>query len=85
MRSVSWTTRVGNAIAAARRERGWAVDQLAERSGYAVSGVKDIESGRHLPRAGTLLDIAQALGVKSEPLLLLRAADRADRAQRRGE
>ena len=58
-------------IAAARRERGLSMAQLAERVGVTKSNVHYWESGEGLPKATVLEPLAQALGVSYEDLFAL--------------
>jgi transcriptional regulator with XRE-family HTH domain len=75
------TTRVGDAIAAARRERGLSRYAFARRCGYACSQIECVEKGRYLPKAATLVDIATALGADVEHLCCLWVLDKYDQAR----
>lgn len=66
-------TRFGLAVQAARRERGWAQDELSEASGLERTYISGLERGRRNPTLATLERIAAALG---RPLAdLIRAAE----------
>jgi transcriptional regulator with XRE-family HTH domain len=46
-----------------REAAGLSQEQLAERSGLRPSAIRDLEQGRNSPRWGTVLRLADALGV----------------------
>lgn len=50
------------------QEREWSVRQLARESGDPVMTVNNIVAGRHLPKAGVLLRLAEALAVSLDDL-----------------
>lgn len=54
---------IGLRIAALRRDRGLAVDDVAETTGLDRKTVMTAEAGRHAPTLDTLLLIANALTV----------------------
>ena len=54
---------ISDQVKAARREKGWSLDQLGERCGMTGSGIWRIESGQNTT-TDTLARIAQALRVK---------------------
>jgi transcriptional regulator with XRE-family HTH domain len=58
-----------------RRERGFTLHQLAERSGLSVSYLSEIEKGKKYPKAAKLLGIAAALGVPFEDLVSPQVAE----------
>jgi transcriptional regulator with XRE-family HTH domain len=57
---------LGATIRAARLERRWTLDELAERVGVTRITVAKVERGDLTPRIGTVLEAAALLGV---PLL----------------
>ena len=66
-------TRFGLAVRAARRERGWAQDELSEAAGLDRTYLSGLERGRRNPTLATLERIAVAL---DRPLAdLIRAAE----------
>jgi transcriptional regulator with XRE-family HTH domain len=52
-----------------REERGYSLEELAERSGLSFRGLIYIEHGKRNPSALTLVDIAAALGVAPGELI----------------
>lgn len=54
---------IGLRIAAVRRDRGLAIDDIAEATGLDRKTVMTVEAGRHAPTLDTLLLVAQALAV----------------------
>jgi transcriptional regulator with XRE-family HTH domain len=63
-------------LKAARHARGWTQAELAERVGIAIEVCGRLERGATLPRADTLVRLAEALGVSTD-LLLGRTSRRA--------
>ena len=61
--------RLGKAIRSCRRERGWALRELAHAAGVSVSLISQVERGVADPSLETLRDLADALG--TTPFLLL--------------
>lgn len=53
----------GRNLYLARRRRGLSGERLAERAGLSRDGIYKIELGQRSPRLGTLLALADALGV----------------------
>jgi transcriptional regulator with XRE-family HTH domain len=66
---------LGGKLAQARAERGWSLQQLADRSGLSPAAIHKIEKSGMTPTIGSLMKIAAALGKsvsyfidESEPL-----------------
>jgi transcriptional regulator with XRE-family HTH domain len=59
----------GRNLCLARRRRGLSAERLARRAGMSRDGVYKIELGQRSPRLGTLLALADALGVSPCELL----------------
>src|SRR5437762_11775480 len=66
---------LGAKVARARAERGWSLQQLADRSGLSPAAIHKIEKSGMTPTIGSLMKIAAALGKsvsyfidESEPL-----------------
>lgn len=56
-------------LKAARRARGWTQAELAERVGIATEVCGRLERGATLPRARTLVRLAETLSVSTDQLL----------------
>lgn len=54
---------------ALREERGWTLQELARRSGLAISYLSEIEKGKKYPKPEKLLALAGALGLPFEELV----------------
>ncbi len=54
---------IGSRVRDGRVERGWTLDQLAERSGVSRRMVVNVEQGASNPSIATLLRLSHALGV----------------------
>jgi transcriptional regulator with XRE-family HTH domain len=54
---------IGSRVRDRRVERGWTLDQLAERSGVSRRMVINVEQGASNPSIATLLRLSDALGV----------------------
>jgi transcriptional regulator with XRE-family HTH domain len=77
---------LGGKLAAARAERGWSLQQLADRAGLSPAAIHKIEKSGMTPTIASLMKIAAALGKsvsyfidESEPLravTLIRADER---------
>ena len=66
---------LGGKVAGARAERGWSLQQLAERSGLSAAAIHKVEKSGMTPTITSLMKIAAALGKsvsyfidESEPL-----------------
>jgi len=53
---------IGGKLAKARAERGWSLQQLADRAGVSPAAVHKIEKSGITPTIATLMKIAAALG-----------------------
>lgn len=53
----------GRNLCLARRRRGWSGERLAERAGMSRDGIYKLELGQRSPGLGTLLALADALGI----------------------
>ena len=60
---------LGMQIRRLREERGYSLEELAERSGLSCRGLIYIEHGQRSPSVLTLLDIAAGLGVEPGELV----------------
>lgn len=65
---------VGDRIRFVRTERGWTLDQLAERSGVSKSFLWEVEQGRSNMSGEKLVRVANALGASLDYLLQGKAA-----------
>lgn len=54
---------IGRRVRAARGERGWTLDQLAQRSGVSRRMLVNVEQGATNPSIATLLRLSEALGI----------------------
>lgn len=59
----------GSRLRRAREAQGWTQAELAERIGLATEAYGRLERGRSLPRADTLVHLAQALHISTDYLL----------------
>jgi len=55
----------GQRVKELRQDHGWTQEDLGERSGYAKRTIENIEASKPV-KPGTLMDVAEALGVKLE-------------------
>ncbi len=62
--------RIGRRVVALRKERGFTMRDLARLTGFSQGHISRLENGRQGFRAGTLIRIAEALGVEPHRLLL---------------
>lgn len=62
-------TSLGAAIRAERKRLGWSQEELAGEAGLNRSYVTDLENGRRTPNLGTLVQVADALGMRVGELL----------------
>src|SRR5262249_24578979 len=58
------------------RAAGWTQERLAERAGYSVSYISQLERGERQPLPATAVLLAEALGLESEERAALEAAAR---------
>lgn len=57
------TIQIGNKIKSIRKENGWKVGELAEKSGMSIAMISKIENGRVIPTLPSLLQIIQTLNL----------------------
>ncbi|RGE21882.1 helix-turn-helix domain-containing protein [Leucobacter sp. wl10] len=72
---------LGPRLRAARRERGWTLDELAGRAGLSVSTLSRLESGKRQASLELLLPLTRQLGIRVDDLL--EPLDRDPRVRRR--
>lgn len=60
---------IGPRLRAARRERGWTLDDLATRAGMSPSTLSRLESGKRQAALELLLPLTRQLGVRIDDLL----------------
>lgn len=60
---------VGLRLRAARRERGWTLDDLATRAGMSPSTLSRLESGKRQPSLSLLLPLTRQLGIRIDDLV----------------
>ena len=72
--------RLGPKLRSARQERGWTLDDLAERAGMSASTLSRLESGKRQASLELLLPLTRQLGVRIDDLL--EAPDRDPRVRR---
>ena len=66
---------VGPRLRAARKERGWTLDELAERAGMSASTLSRLESGKRQASLELLLPLTRRLGIRIDDLLAPPEAD----------
>lgn len=64
----------GLKIKALRQEKGLSYQQLAEKTGIALSYIHDIETGKKFPKADKILSLARVLEVDYDYMVSLRAS-----------
>lgn len=57
-------SKLGEKIKTLRREKGWSLQELAEKSSISAAGIHKIESNGIIPTITTMMKIADALGKK---------------------
>jgi transcriptional regulator with XRE-family HTH domain len=67
---------IADRISRLRRARGWKQKELAAKINSSLYQVSKMERGRYVPRAATLLHLAEALGVTVDFLLTGRSSQR---------
>lgn len=67
---------LGADIRKVRNSKGLTLEDLAHRSGLDRTAIQKIESGRHEPRAKTVMSLAKGLGVEPGALMGGEAWDR---------
>lgn len=53
---------IARQLASERKECGWSIDDLADKSGYSVSFLKKLECGTRNPTLETLMCWSESLG-----------------------
>lgn len=66
---------VGPRLRAARRARGWTLEDLAERAGMSMSTLSRLESGKRQASLELLLPLTRQLGIRVDDLLAPGPAD----------
>jgi transcriptional regulator with XRE-family HTH domain len=66
---------IGQRILRLRREAGWSLRELAERSGVGASTVSSVERGQSMPSVGSLHMLGRAFGLTLERLLEMHDPD----------
>jgi transcriptional regulator with XRE-family HTH domain len=80
MDAEKWSKIISRNILDYRQKAGLTQRQLADSVGCSVPAISRLESGTHFPSLGTLLKVAEAVGVDPCRLLELRA----DREPKKG-
>lgn len=75
-------TILGQLVQLGRHDRGWTIQELADRTGLSYNTVKNIESGEPAVSIGNVFNVAVAVGV---PLLGADEIDALTSLRRRGE
>lgn len=73
-------TTVGERIRNRREELGWKQDELASKAGISKSFLSDLENGKRKVGADKLLDIAQALNLSLDYLMMGEQGERSSQA-----
>ena len=68
-------SQVGPRLRAARRARGWTLDELAERAEMSASTLSRLESGKRQASLELLLPLIRRLGIRLDDLLPAEAPD----------
>ena len=69
------SARLGAAVAAARRDRGWSQEELAERLDVSKNFIGLIERGQSFPSIPHLVDLSMVVGLSLDRVLLDRSAE----------
>ncbi|HYP74253.1 MAG TPA: XRE family transcriptional regulator [Microbacterium sp.] len=76
--------RIGPRLRAARRARGWSLDELARRAGMSMSTLSRLEAGKRQASLELLVPLTRQLGIRLDDLVPDERADpRVRRAARR--
>ena len=59
---------IGDRIKLSRTQMGISLEAMANETGFSVDDLKSIESGKHIPPVGALLQISRALKIDSSSL-----------------
>ena len=60
---------IGARMRAARRDRGWTLDDLASRAGMSASTLSRLESGKRQASLALLLPLTRQLGIRIDDLI----------------
>jgi transcriptional regulator with XRE-family HTH domain len=60
---------IGHRLRAARRARGWTLEDLASRAGMSPSTLSRLESGKRQPSLALLLPLTRQLGIRIDELV----------------
>ncbi len=66
---------VGARLRAARNDRGWTLDELAERAGMSPSTLSRLESGKRQASLELLVPLTRLLGIRLDDLVAVDAPD----------
>lgn len=66
---------VGSRLRAARNDRGWTLDDLAERAGMSPSTLSRLESGKRQASLELLLPLTRQLGIRLDDLVSTETPD----------
>lgn len=61
--------RLGPRLRSARQDRGWTLDELADRAGMSASTLSRLESGKRQASLELLLPLTRQLGIRVDDLL----------------
>lgn len=61
--------RLGPRLRSARRERGWTLEELADRAGMSTSTLSRLESGKRQATLELLMPLTRQLGIRIDDLL----------------
>lgn len=70
---------IGRNIKELRAKRGMTQEQLAEQSGFSVSHIRQVELGSKIPSLSAVFQIAEALDITAQSLLMEEASTYAER------
>ena len=60
---------IGQSIKQHRKKAKLTQKELAEKTGYHINHIQDLEKDRHTPKITTVIDIADLLGVSIDELV----------------
>lgn len=66
---------VGSRLRAARHDRGWTLDELAERAGMSASTLSRLESGKRQANLELLVPLTRQLGIRIDDLVSTETPD----------
>lgn len=62
-------TGIAGMVSAARYGKRWTLRETARRSGLSIAFLCDVELGRRLPSAGTVLSLGRVLGLDADAMM----------------